>query len=182
MFCLFFLGSCASTGGTVGSDSFSGSVMYAMVYDMDGKPVQYASVYVNGEMMYETDSQGRFVVEGSSLQSPEMEIRIEKPFYRTVLGSIRYNPLGIAYFRTGNSEQYFSEAEKFMGEKMYGRALENIEHAIELQPGRKDYGYMKAVILQKMNRSDEAREVLSGMSEGNFDIYVKALGEKLNGN
>jgi hypothetical protein len=170
---LFLLAGCASTGKKVERIDKK-DTMYSMIYDYDNNPVQEVKIYINGKYAGESDVQGRFLVSGSP--GKDIIVKLEKSSYEALSAEIHFDPLKVAYFKMGNCEQFRKLSENSLFVHENNEALEYCLRAEKLESTRQDIQYLKAVILNQLERFDESNAVLGTMTgNDNYSLYIRTL-------
>lgn len=121
--------------------------VYLMVYDYDNSEVMNVSVYVDGEVVGETDIYGRLMIPCD--KQKEVIVRAEKKGYETIETKEAIKPGILLYFKMGSGSYYAEKAERFLDEKHPDDALRLINKALEIEE-RKDWAFLKEVIERRI--------------------------------
>ena len=153
---LFIPVSCSSVKGV---KRISGeAVMYGMVYNYDNIPVSNAEVMVDGKTVTLTDAQGRFVL--ASRQRKEFVLTLTKTGYEAVTGNFRFEPMEVIHMVMVNADQLIRQAEFAMDERRYHDVIALCDRALDLNTGRIDASYLKALSLVRLHEYSRARYFL----------------------
>ncbi len=68
------------------------------------------------------------------------------------------------YFKLADSNKYFTDAQKLLDENCFDRALVCIEKALAIKE-RDDYLYLKAIILDHLDRKEESSAIFNVIDE-----------------
>lgn len=154
------------------------SVMYAMVYDYESNKVQGARLLINEKLIGESDVHGHimFVLK----EKKEYTAELRKSGYRTEQITFRYEPSQVLYFKLGNAIQFTTLAEELLDSKRFEDALRYTDYALELDETKADALYLKAIILNKMERFEESNICLSKIKRRKSNETCISTLEKLN--
>lgn len=124
--------------------------IYIMIYDFENNAVKDVSIFENQEMKGKSDIYGRFIVFPENKK--ELKLDFEKSGYEKISVNSVYNPGEVIYIKMGSADYYAELSEKLFDERKTDAALENINKALEIESERKDFLFLKSVILKALEK------------------------------
>ncbi|MDR1429430.1 MAG: tetratricopeptide repeat protein [Spirochaetaceae bacterium] len=153
--------------------------MYVMVYDYENIGIQGVSVYIDHKLQGETDVQGRYLLDLK--KKKEHTITLQKRGYEKAETAFIFDPFLVLYFKMGNAPQFLHLAEGELENASYDGALDWIRRSLDLEPGRAEALYLKAIVYYRMGKKREALDILDNLSAAVGDNeYVGLLRELVN--
>ena len=153
-------------------------LMFAMIYDFDNTPVNTVAVYIDGNLVVESDIQGRFILE--NIRRGEYTIKLTKSGYETIEEAFYYDQLNVLYFKMINSSQLMALAETALDNREYNNAEQYINRALVLEPHRPDILFLKSIVYYFQGKNREAIIILQNLiRNGNNERGIVQLLEIL---
>ncbi len=148
--------------------------MYMLIYDYDNNCVQDAAVYVDDKFIGNSDIHGRFMITLPSSRVYKMTLK--KDGYEVIETKFSFKPSEALYFKMGNSNQFLKLSEDSLDNEKYDDALYFADKSLELNSGRIDALYLKAIIYNRLSDFEQSNKILSliKQSEENTE-YIKQL-------
>jgi hypothetical protein len=142
--------------------AFTGeTLLYGMVYDHEGSPVNGAEIFIDGKKISESDIQGRFVLE---LKKPgAYRAGIFKAGYEPLEQPLDHDPMDVLYIRIINASQLGRLAEDALDRRDYAGAETLLERALKLEPSRPDLLYLQSIVFYLAEDLPRSRAVLEGL-------------------
>jgi tetratricopeptide (TPR) repeat protein len=152
-------GSCKSAAP---KRAFSGEILiYGMVYDHEGSPVNGAEIFIDGKKISESDIQGRFVLE---LKRPgDHRAGIFKEGYESIEQPLAHDPMDVLYIKVINASQLARLAEDALDRRDYTEAETLLERALKLEPSRPDLLYLQSIVFYLEHDLPRSKAVLAGL-------------------
>ncbi|MDR2021060.1 MAG: hypothetical protein LBQ14_09890 [Treponema sp.] len=152
-------GSCKSAAP---KRAFAGeTLIYGMVYDHEGSPVNGADIFINGKKISESDIHGRFVLE---LKKPGgCRAGIFKEGYEPVEQTLAHDPMDVLYIKAINASQLARLAEDALDRRDYAGAEALLERALKLEPSRPDLLYLQSIVFYLERDLPQSKAVLEGL-------------------
>lgn len=152
--------------------------VFAMIYDLENKPVRNISFYLDDKYIGKSDINGRFIFEMKD--SKEHTLVLESDDYEKITDKVQYEASLVLYYKIGNIEQLLLKAEEAMSEKKYTDTINYINRALSINPKEEDALYFKALVYFKQNELELAEETLSNIEiTDKNQIYIKNLQDKI---
>ena len=161
--------SCKSNSLALGERS-----VFAMFYDYDNCPINNVSFILDGKELGKSDVNGRFVFKIDDSKIHKVEFQREG--YESIEDEFKYSDSLVLYYKMGNSDQYLKKAEERLDLNDYNEALKAVDKSLEINRNRDDALYLKAIVLYKLGRNDEAAEILDKMESKEINKkYIEGL-------
>lgn len=152
--------------------------MFVMIYNYANNGVNDVTLYKDGKAIGISDIRGRYIIDKD--KKSDFRLRFEKQGYEDVSVDVHFDPFSVLYVKMGTAAQFLRLAEEHADSYMYESALDYVERALGIEHERNDILYLKAVILYKMQRLEEAQAILTALKQKNVDSeYIKRFEQKI---
>jgi hypothetical protein len=143
-----------------------------MVYDYEGRPVQGASIAVDGGRPVSSDVNGRFALAGLPMGAHRLVAGREG--YETVETEIDYSDATqVVYVKMISADQLLGRAERAIEGKNWGEAEGLLRRNEAVRGGNSAAGYLRAVLAFRRGDYRAAAEKLEGLlAGGSKDPFV----------
>ena len=152
--------------------------MFIMIYDYENNAVNGVSVYKNNMLLGDSDIRGRYIIDKD--RQTDFQLRFEKKGYETVYADVHFDPFAVLYIKMGTPGQFLHLAEEQTDAGLYKSALDYINTALKIETERNDILYFKAVVLYKMRKLEEAKQLLEQLKQKNVqNEYIELFENKI---
>ena len=146
--------------------------IYVMVYDYNNTGIKDVSVSLDGFEIGKTDVYGRFVYPYSLSEKKIHEIYIKKAGFESISETIKnINGDLVLYYKLYDANTYARLAEENLDNEKIDSALNYIDKAVQIE-SREDYLFFKAIVLHKLNREDELKNLLEKIQNTKYKSYL----------
>ncbi|MDR0656351.1 MAG: hypothetical protein LBG22_08575 [Treponema sp.] len=159
---LFFVLTASSCKSAAPKRTFAGEILiYGMVYDYEGSPVNGAEIFIDGKKISESDIQGRFVLELK--KTGDHRVGIFKEGYESIEQTLAHDPMDILYIKVINASQLARLAEDALDRRDYAEAETLLERALKLESSRPDLLYLQSIVFYLEHDLPRSKAVLEGL-------------------
>lgn len=132
--------------------------MYVMIYDYENKCVQNVSIFIDENLLGQSDINGRFFIPIKK-EKTEHQIKLEKDGYEIIEEKIEFRADIVLYYKIASAFYYFTTAENCLDNNEIDLALDAIDKALNIEE-KDEYLFLKSIILFEQNKIDSAKDVL----------------------
>ena len=155
---LLILPGCATKLDSV--TEFESAPLFGMIYDMQNVPVQGVILRIDGDIVAQSDIEGRFLL--PSVIKGNHVLSAEKDQYEPITYSFDFlNRTQVLHLSMTSDRNLIQEIENALSKNDTRRAQEKLERLLAIKPGDPEVLFLEAIINYKNGEIDKAKAIIS---------------------